>query len=225
MPRRTTPLINGQYYHIYNKSIEGKSIFEDQEDHRRFILTLAFYLYHDPTMKLARFMQLSARSQGEVFTKRVKEKRSLVSLITFLSMPDHYHLIISQTVDGGVSTYMRHVQDSYTRYYNTRHKRVGPLFLGPYKAKQIELGEHLAPLTRIIHREPLMRGVVDTTDALSSYLWSSLPEYLGIDNRHICDSRVVLHQFQDDTAKYRAYIEAETDISQSPEEIKHLLFD
>lgn len=70
-------------------------------------------------------------------------------------MPNHFHFLLQQLVEGGVSEFIRRIADSYTRYFNVKHNRIGPLFQGKFKAKLVDKDEYLLQLSKYIHRNPV----------------------------------------------------------------------
>ena len=74
-----------------------------------------------------------------------------MEIICYCLMPNHLHLLLRQLMDGGISKFMSNFANSYTRYFNTKSKRKGPVFEGKFKAKRIETDEQLLHLSRHIH--------------------------------------------------------------------------
>ena len=139
-------------------------------------------------------------------------------------MPNHFHFLLKQQKERGISKFLSDFTNSYTRYFNARHKRLGPLFEGVFKAVRIEKGEQLMHVSRYIHLNPVASLIVKEEE-LSNYAWSSLPEYL---NEHldteICDKEIILNSFssRDD---HRKFIYNQIKYAQDLETIKHLLLE
>lgn len=91
-------------------------------------------------------------------------------------MPNHFHLLLQQIRDGGITEFISKLTNSYTRYFNIRNKRIGPLFQGEFKAVHVETDEQLIHLSRYIHLNPIVSYI---TKKLESYQWFSYLEYLG----------------------------------------------
>lgn len=167
MPSKNTikTFTENSYYHVYNRGVEKRRIFEDREDYQTFLKYLEIYL--TPTNILTaqkpppRFNLLNRNLAGEV------------KLITYCLMPNHYHLILKQTTRDGITKLMRQIQTAYSMYFNKRNSRVGPLFQGIYKAAPILGDEYLVHLSRYIHRNPLERGA-----NLRDFQWSSYTYYI-----------------------------------------------
>src|SRR3989338_465949 len=124
---------NENFYHVYNRGVDKNIIFKDTSDYRRFLelLYLANFKSHLDLQKLLR--------EGRTFTELLKLNRgaTLVEIGAFCLMSNHFHLLVRQKVKGGVSKFMQKLITGYVMYYNKRHKRVGPLFQGKFKSKDI----------------------------------------------------------------------------------------
>ena len=83
-----------------------------------------------------------------------KPKKLLVNIICWCLMLNHYHLILEQLVDGGISLFMQKIGAGYTKYFNLKYKRVGSLFQGPFKAIRVDEENYLLQLIRYIHINP-----------------------------------------------------------------------
>lgn len=142
-----------------------------------------------------------------------------VDLITFCLMPNHIHLLIKQISDGGISKFMRQVSDSFTRHFNTKYKRVGPLFQGAFKAVRIETNEQLLHVSRYLHLNPLTSYVVREENFIN-YPWSSLKDYLSKDSK-LVNPKIVLSNFKA-SKDYLKFVMDQADYGKELEKIKHL---
>lgn len=219
MPIRTTPLVKGEFYHIYNRGAAYQPAFLNKRDYERFIFTLSYYLFPAPPVKLSRFLHLPAEEQKHLLLDLDKTKERLVEIISFVLMPNHFHLLLKQTAEQGISHYMRRTVNSWARYFNTKHNRPGALFQGPFKALRVETDEQLIHLSRYIHLNPLVSYVVKEKDFLS-YPWSSLPDFLNGKSSFI-NTDVILSQFSSPSA-YKRFVFDQTDYAKKLGEIKHL---
>jgi putative transposase len=84
-------------------------------------------------------------------------------------MSNHYHLMI-ETPDANLSKGMRHLNGVYTQSYNRRHRRVGHVFQGRYKAIHVEKESYLLELARYIVLNPVRAEMVRTAH---EWPWSS----------------------------------------------------
>ena len=137
----------GAYYHVTSRGNERKAIFRDVADRRKFL---------------------------EILSSSIEQ--FIVRLHAYVLMDNHYHLLV-ETPEGNLSRAIRHLNGVYTQYFNRRHRRVGHLFQGRYKAILVDKDSYLIELSRYIHLNPwrVRRG---SKDALG-YRWSSLRMYTG----------------------------------------------
>lgn len=222
MPRRTTPLVTGEYYHIYNRGVDRQPTFFNSRDHRRFLDTMAYYRFYESRIRFSHLVQLSTADR----TSRLQEMRitakSRVTIICFALMPNHFHLVLQQRLDGGISAFMRRLADSYTKYMNVKHRRVGPLFQGAFKAVRIQTDAQLLHVSRYIHLNPVSGHVVSAS-AWWSYPWSSLADYQR-GRSDVLDLQPVLGQFAS-LAAYEKFMSAHIEHAQHLKRIRHLLLD
>lgn len=134
-------------------------------------------------------------------------------------MPNHFHLLIKQNTDNGISRFMRLTINSYARYYNTKYKRVGSLFQGMFKAVHIETDEQLLHISRYIHLNPLVSHIINEQDFLS-YPYSSLPEYIN-NQGYISNPVPILNHFSKKQS-YLKFVLDQADYGKELEKIKHL---
>jgi putative transposase len=223
MPGRSTPLVTGEFYHIYNRGINHCKTFIDQKDFGRAQLSLDFYRFISPPMRLSFYLKLPEDQQKELWGELEQDQKVLVKIISYCLMGDHFHLLLRQQVDGGISKFMSNFQNSYTRYFNKRHKRDGSLFLDQFKAVRIISEQQLLHLSRYIHLNPYSSYLVKNFSELEGYSWSSFPEYIGEKNG-FCDIDVVLSYFGS-REKYKNFVLNQADYQRGLEMIKHLIFD
>lgn len=223
MPARKTPLINDQFYHILNRSINRESIFVRQKDCKRFSTTLDFYRFESPPVRLSYFLSRGVEKRKELMTSLQENSKKLVEIICFCLMPNHFHFLLKQISDEGISKFVGLVQNSYTRYFNTRHKRQGHIFQGQFKAIRIETDEQLLHLARYIHLNPHTSFVVKTLKDLEKYPWSSFVEFLG-EKEGFCVKNIILSQFAERN-DYRKFVFSNADYQRTLEKIKHLALD
>ncbi len=204
---RTTKFIAGEYYHIYNRGADKKDVFLDHSDYRRFLISLRELNQKGEVLNLRRRFLTEARLQS-----RETGLSQLVDITCFCLMPNHFHLILQQLVEGGVPLFMHKLGTSYTKYFNKKYDRTGVLFQGAYKAKHIENETYLLHLSRYIHLNPetLIKpsesNFVDWS-ALKNYPWSSLQAYLNG-----CKRSIISDQFQT-VAEHEDFVKASADNS------------
>ncbi len=130
---------------------------------------------------LARFLELNETNNSDiniVLGDYLRQKAKIVDIIAYCIMPTHIHLIFKQLEDNGISRSVNNILNSYTRYFNTKHKRKGPLWESRFKSKLVENEEQLLHLSRYIHLNPVTAFLVDKPEL---WRYSSYREYLGIE--------------------------------------------
>lgn len=221
MAKRKTPLVTARIYHVYNRGVEKRSVYSDERDFNRFIKTIEYYLCHHPVPKLSDYLDLAPAAQQLAYTRRTTLGRKVATCLAYTCMPNHFHLLLEQTSDRGLTQFLQDITNSYTRYFNTKHQRVGPLFQGPFKAILVESDEQLLHVSRYIHLNPLSSGVVSSVQELLRYPWSSIGEYVS-SIEGICDTEKILSFFNIKKNSYREFLTDNADYQRHLEEIKHL---
>lgn len=141
--------------------------------------------------------------------KAAKPRRLLVDILVFTLMPNHYHLMLRQTAENGITKFMQKLGTGYTLYFNKKYDRSGSLFQGRFKAVHITSSEHLIFLPHYIHSNPLKLNYGGSTsiEFLQRYRWSSFLDYIGIDNfPSISERQYILEMFGGES-KYRLHTE------------------
>jgi len=222
MPYRKVPLVNGEIYHVFNKGIASENTFTSMNEYDRAKITLKFYQLYPIFTKLSAYLKLDEDKREEIL--KISVATRIVSILAYVFMPNHFHFLIRQESEGGISRFMSNFQNSYTRYFNTKHKRVGSLFLNQFKAVRIETDEQLYHVSRYIHLNPYSSEVVKTFEDLKRYEWSSLPEYLGLSKESICDKKPILGHFGN-VERYKKFVFDQADYQRSLERVKRLVFE
>jgi len=192
MPARNLIRIEGgdSYYHIYNRGVEKRIIFEDEQDYKVFLNYLKEYLSPPPDpLKFIKSFTLQGISFKGVprLPKNYYEK---VELLAYCLMPNHFHLFLYQKDKHDIEKFMRSLLTRYSMYFNKKYDRVGPLFQGPYKAVLITDDIYFLHLSRYIHLNPSEY----TKNLVSAY--SSYAEYLRIRHTNWIHPEKVLAFFE-----------------------------
>lgn len=145
-----------------------------------------------------------------------------VEIIAYCLMPNHWHLLLKQLRDGGVTDFVQQLSLSYSHFFNTKQERKGPLFQGRFKAYRIETEQQLIHTCRYIHLNPFSSYVVKSYDLLLEYPFSSLGEYIGRNDNNYCQKEDILGLFKsrDD---YLRFVLDNADYQRSLDIIKHQL--
>ena len=126
---RKQPISTGEYYHIYNRGVDKRDVFSDKLDVRRFIESVCEF------NKIDGIGSLTNLRKTQIESKPLSEP--LVAIVAYCFNPNHFHFILKQLVDGGISKFMQKLQGGYTSYFNVKNSRSGSLFQGTFKAQHI----------------------------------------------------------------------------------------
>jgi len=182
----------GESYHVYNRGNEKQKIFRDKTDYRRFILLL-YYANSVEPVHLQSVKKDIKKLQGN-FIKKMDEKReTLVDIGAWCLMSNHFHILIKEKVEGGISKFLLKLATGYSMYFNKRYDRVGSLLQGAFKAEHLDKDNYLKYLFSYIHLNPIKllqsdwkeKGIKDdkkAVDFLNHFEYSSYIDYVG-DNR------------------------------------------
>lgn len=221
MPGRKTPLVNGEIYHIFNRGIDHRPTFLDKRGYFHALEVIKFYRFVEHPARLSAF-HIWSEERREAFLKEAeKTNLTLIEIISYCLMPNHFHFLLRQKIEGGISKFMSDFQNSYTRYFNIRQKRNGPLFLDQFKAIRIETNDQFLHVCRYIHLNPYTSFVVKTWDALRTYSWSSFPEYLDL-KKGFCETEEILSNFKS-RSSFEKFTYDQADYQRQLDGIKHLV--
>jgi len=191
--QRKVQLVTNEFYHVLNRGIDGRNIFTTNEDYQRFLECLEEFNTPNPvTIRDFRISRISRRNSS-VNYRRISSGNSgnrLVDIICFCLMPNHFHLLLKQLVENGITTFMRKLGTGYANYFNTKYERRGRLFQGAFEAVMITKENHFFHISRYIHLNVLdlyepswHEGKVTNWERakqiLEQYPWSSYPAFVG----------------------------------------------
>lgn len=154
-------------------------------------------------------------SDRELFLEKLRVSLGIYQVIlhAYVLMGNHFHLIV-QTPKANLSEFMRHFNISYTQAFNRRHRRVGHLYQGRYKAILVDKDSYLAELSRYVHLNPVRirpqkgKSVTEQWRCLEKYPWSSLPGYLDSSQRQRwLNYQEVLGESGGTAKRYREFID------------------
>lgn len=188
------------YYHIYNRGVEKRVIFSDDQDYTVFLGLLKKYLSGEAPNKQNRhpFKNFS----GEL------------SLLAYCLLPNHFHLLFFQSSEKAIKDLMQRLCTGYVMYFNNRQKRVGGLFQGPYRASKIDADEYLHHISRYIHLNP---------NDYKSWPYSSYPIYRDIKKTKWINTQPVMSLFNEEPKKYEEFVDDYVDSKTELAILKHQL--
>lgn len=181
MSLRKIPFVENEFYHLFNRGNDKRTIFHDKEDYQRFIKLL--YLANSTKNFVIRNIR------KDLFDS--DREQTLVSIGSYCLMPNHFHLLVTQNQNGNISKFMQKLTTGYSMYYNTKYQRTGSLFEGKFKSEHVSSDNYLKYLFSYIHLNPVKlidknwkeNGIKDkrkTLDFLGRFKFSSYLDYLEV---------------------------------------------
>jgi putative transposase len=212
----------GKIYHLYNRGVDKREIFVDDNDRWRFLQGL--FLFNDVETSQSLLWEME-RIHGRVNFKLIKDyfsqndltQNPIVRIMADCLMPNHFHLLVEEIKPGGISKFMHKLGTGYTSYFNKKHSRSGALFQGTFKAVQVDNENYLQYLLayinvinpgQLIESNLKERGVEDLHKILNfaeNYFWSTNKEYLQTRESIIID-KGLLANFFPDGEQYKKFI-------------------
>jgi putative transposase len=173
----------GQFYHLYNRGTEKRIIFLDEQDHRHFL----FLMYICNTEK-----SIELRNISENFDR----EETIVDIGAYCLMPNHFHILVREKIENGISTYMRKLLTAYSMYFNKKYERTGKLYESVFKSTHAGSDNYLKYLYSYMHLNPVKlidrnwkenrnKNNARFLEYIFSYPYSSLKEYIDAQFRII----------------------------------------
>jgi len=188
---RTIQFGDDEFYHIYNRGVDKRIIFNDNSDRQRFVNLL----YLANSKQSIDYREIKSKNQS-IFDYEIEDK--IISIGAYCLMPNHFHILVRAKEGVNVNKFMNKLCTGYSMYFNKKNDRSGALFQGRFKAKYADSDEYLKYLFSYIHLNPLHIDKDPTTkdrpsDNLSvldlyhakEYQWSSLLDYYGVNRQEL----------------------------------------
>jgi len=208
------------FYHIYNRGVEKRLIFQDKQDYAVFLSYLKTYLLPKDKEQLRKLLadaNLNYKKRDEILRLlRLNNFAGDIKLIAYSLMPNHFHFLLKQESADAIDCFMNSLGTRYTMFFNKKYKRVGSLYQAVYKAVLVESDQQLLYLTSYIHRNPMAERRTPKEKILSVLYSqpSSLPEYLGKRRTNWIFPEEILTFFSDTNQRlsYESFVKQEEDI-------------
>lgn len=223
MPYRKTPLVVGEIYHVFNRSIAREPIFLHNKHYQRGLDLLDFYRFNRPPLRFSHYNRLP-QSQKNEFLENLRNFDKRVIILAYCLMPNHVHFLFKQLIENGIASFMSNFQESYAKYFNIREERSGALFQSMFKAVRVETDEQLLHVTRYIHLNPLTSYVIKNIEELDNYPWCSFADYMGKQDFGIVDKEEVLGYFPS-IKQLREFTADQVKYQRELAKIKHLIME
>ncbi len=177
MPRKV-PFQNDEYYHVFNRGVDKRNVFLDEEDYSYFTHVLDVFNDHSSVIN-TRYNYRNRIS--------IEKRNPLVEVVSYCLMPNHFHFLIKQISEGGISKFLQKIGIGYTHYFNKKYERSGVLFQGKTKSRHVDTDKYLNYLKMYIDLNALdlfekdwkKNGLKDKSGAkkfLEEYAWKSKPK-------------------------------------------------
>jgi REP element-mobilizing transposase RayT len=175
-----------EYYHIYNRGVDKRSIFEKPQDLVRFLIIMEEF----NNIELTGSVRDSSKNRSSAPGER------LVEFIAYCLNQNHYHFLIRPLVDQGIQKFMHRLSTGYTNYFNDTQKRSGSLFQGRYKAVHVETSEYLLHLSAYMNLNDRVHK--DLNKAwMKKFPFSSFEQYEKEESKGVlCNTKIILEQFK-----------------------------
>jgi len=222
MPGRVESILTNYIYHVFNKTLGGFKIFDDERYGQRFLETLRYYRSKKARISLSALKKdLPLSRQQEVWNKVNIKKYFKIKILGYNLMPNHFHLLLYQMTDGGISKVLGDSLNSFTRYFNLLNNKQGPLFLTKFKAVRILTDEQLTHVLRYILLNPYSSGLVDKSEDLINYRHSSFKEHLEDPENRLSTDEYTLPLFDNDRDKFKDFVFSNAEYQRTLEYVKH----
>lgn len=213
---------NEYFYHIFNRGIEKRVTFSNRRNYLRMLELLKFYSFKVVPLRYSRFIELPKDKQQQIYLKMV-ESGKLVDIISFCLMPNHFHILLKQLHENGIKIFVSNISNSYTKYFNIKNSRQGPLFQGTFKAVLVEDDNQLIHLVRYIHLNPVSASMINL-DELRLYEWCSHKYYLKSNNDELLNKQPIMNFFKT-MEGYQSFISDQVEYAKKLELIKHQIIE
>ncbi len=185
---RKTPFQKNEYYHAFSRGVEKRKIFLNTKDQERF-MALLYIMNQDTQFRMDDFLKNNKKSLQNIFKE--KKEKTLVSILGYCLMPNHFHLTLYEHSEGGISKFLGKLLTAYSMYFNMKYERSGPLFTRPFRSEHINNESQFMYIFSYVHLNPLSiidkkwkeDGIRDKKKAkefLKNYKFSSYQDYVGI---------------------------------------------
>lgn len=211
---RKLRFINGEYFHIFNRGVDKRDIFMNQDDLSRFFQSMSEF---NTLVPIGSIYAASFHKNNQPLRNLVSKSEELVDFICYCLCQNHYHFILKQLTDRGIEKFMHRLGLGYTNYFNKKYKRSGSLFQGTFKANHINSNKYLLYASSYVN---LNYKVHQLTSNLFSSSWE---DYIDLDGREkFCNTDIVLNQFAN-KSEYKSFAEESIMVSRRRKDLEKIL--
>jgi len=222
MPYRRDVFRNNEIYHLFNRTIDNKLLFNNYRKAETFIKSVIYYRSGYPLPSLSKFKILPQDLRYKLEKALSFRKYFRVEILTYCLLPTHFHFLIRQIKNDGIVRFVSDTLNSFTRYWNIKIKRKGPIFLPRFQSRRIISEEQLIHVSRYIHLNPYSHKVVKTLYDLSVYPWSSYKDYLNESKSNLVSTNTILGIFNNQREEYKNFAENQADYQRLIQDLKYI---
>lgn len=197
----------GEYYHIYLRGNNKQDIFYDIRDMARLLFLITCFQSPVELGHIHRLIGSTGQSSASAISKKLMDEiiqKRYVDLINFAFMPNHFHLLVREAKQGGISRYMQRILTAYSKYINIKYEKSGHVFQGPFQIVHVATNEQLLHLSAYIHRNP--RELKEWKGREYLYPWSSYQDYIEKNRwRGLLKTDIILEQFKN-RKEYKEFV-------------------
>lgn len=218
---RNLVFANNCIYHLFNRGIDRRPVFTGLYEYKRAQELIKYYQVEEPPVSYSKFLQQPEQLRQQIVEQMRRDKKS-VNILSYCLMPNHFHFMLQQNTEKGIANFISNFTNAYTRYFNTKHERKGPMFEGVFKAVLVESDEQLIHLSRYIHLNPVVSSLV-SIERIKDYPWSSYASYLTESNGYIHTNLIL--SIMESSAKYEKFVLDYVEYVKKLHVVKHLLME
>ena len=217
---RNTTYSVGEFYHIYNRGVDKRVIYNNKNDLDRFFKCMDEFNSVEPIGSIYE-NSFNKPPLGSSTSKLGKKRgKKLVNFVCYCLNSNHYHFLLEQVAENGIEKFMHRLGTGYTKYFNIKNKRSGSLFQGRYKSAHIDNNEYLLHLSSYINQN-------NKIHKNNNLYKSSLDEYTSINNT-FCKKDIILDQFKN-ISEYNEFLKSSFEFilenKEKQKEIRDLLLE
>lgn len=201
---RKHSFIAGEFYHVYSHSIGSSLLFQSKRDHERFLSTMFCANGKRDISHPERFPGLNL--VWDIRDGKIDIGDALVDIVGFCLMPNHFHLLLGEKVDGNISKFLHRILVSYSKYFNLKYERRGHVFERTFNSRHLSDENYLLRALAYLHLNS--KDVKGWKRKEYKYFWSSFQDYVD-ENRwgRLLKTEIALDHFDGDKSEYRRFVE------------------
>ena len=188
---RKVKFVPDEYYHLFSRGVEKRKIFLDKKDYDRF-LALLYILNQEDHFHVSNFLNKGQKNILDLYKQ--ERGKPLVSILAYSLMPNHFHLVVQEIIEGGISTFMMKLLTACSMYFNTKYERSGSLFVHPFRSEHIGDDAYFRYLFAYVHlncielfekgwKENGIKNQKRAKEFLENYRYSSYQDLSLLTNR------------------------------------------